>query len=194
MPKRKKVEAVLPPEEAVPQETPPQAEATPAVESPPPVETTPAPPAAAVVPLAVPARPTREERRVAALAHGSILLNLVTGFGGPVLALVLWLLYDRKSEYAAWHALQALIFQTIALLLFLVLGVITALLWAVTGLLIPIVVGFCLVPLAIGFTTITAALVVGSLIYGCAGALAVLDGRDFRYRWLADWIPPLHRP
>jgi uncharacterized Tic20 family protein len=144
--------------------------------------------------IAVPAagRPTAEERRAAAFAHGGILLNLVTGIGGPVLALVLWLLYDRKSEYAAWHALQALFFQTISLLLFLFLGVITALLWAVTGLLMPVVVGFCLLPLALGFTTITAALVVGSLIYGCAGALAVMDGRDFRYRWVADWIPPLH--
>ena len=132
---------------------------------------------------------------MAAVAHGSILLNLVSGgLLGPVVALLVWLLYDRKSEYVSWHALQALVFQGLALLLFLGLGVISAMLWAVVALLTPIVVGFCLIPFALALTTITAALVVGSLIYGCAGALAVLDGRDFRYRWVADWIPPLSRP
>lgn len=141
------------------------------------------------------AGPTLEERRLAAVAHGSILLNLVSGgIFGPVTALVLWLLYDRKSEYVSWHALQALVLQVTSLLIFLVLGGATALLWVVTVVLMPAVVGFCLVPIALGFSTATAALVVGALVYGCAGAIAVLNGQDFRYRWVADWIPPLSRP
>jgi uncharacterized Tic20 family protein len=188
MPRRKKAEEAISKVEAAP------------VESPPPAETSPAPapaPAPEKAPVAapVPVPPTLDERRMAAVAHGSILLNLVSGgFLGPIVALVVWLLYDRKSEYVSWHALQALVFQGLSLLLFLVLGVITALLWGVTALLMPIVIGFCLVPVALAFSVITAALVVGSLIYGCAGALAVLDGRDFRYRWVADWIPSLNRP
>jgi uncharacterized Tic20 family protein len=186
MPRRKKEAEVVP-----------QVEVTPVETSPAPVPERDAPALAPVLatPALAPAGLTLEERRMAAVAHGSVLLNLVSGgFLGPLAALILWLLYDRKSEYVSWHALQALVFQLISLLLFLVLGVVTGLLWAVTAALLPIVVGFCLVPIALGFSTVTAALVVGSLIYGCAGALAVLDGRDFRYRWVADWIPPLHRP
>ena len=188
MPRRKKAEEAIPKVEVTPAETPPPAETSPV-------------PALAPVPekalaaAPVPVRLTLEERRMAAVAHGSTLLNLVSGgLLGPIVALVVWLLYDRKSEYVSWHALQALVFQGLSLILFLVLGVITALLWGVTALLMPIVIGFCLIPVALAFSTITAALVVGSLIYGCAGALAVLDGRDFRYRWVADWIPPLGRP
>jgi uncharacterized Tic20 family protein len=192
MPRRKKAEESIPKVEVTPAETTLPAETSPA---PAPVLETVAPAPVPESPAPAPGRPTLEERRMAAVAHGSILLNLVSGgFLGPVVALIVWLLYDRKSEYISWHALQALVFQGLSLLLFLVLGVITALLWGVTALLMPIVIGFCLVPLALAFSTITAALVVGSLIYGCAGALAVLDGRDFRYRWVADMIPPLGRP
>ncbi len=164
-----------------------------------PVEVTPETPAPAegstppVVPVPEATGSTPDERRAAALAHGGILLNLVTGVGGPVLALIIWLLYDRKSEYASEHALQALVFQTISLLLTLLFGTIAVVLWLITAALMPVVVGFCLVPFSLGFSTITAALVVGSLIYGCAGALAVLDGREFHYRWVADWIHPLGR-
>jgi uncharacterized Tic20 family protein len=186
MPRRKKEEPVSQ-EPLVPSEPPVEAP----VSGPPLAEAIPTP----VEPATASAGPTLEERRMAAVAHGSILLNLVSGgLFGPVVALVLWLLYDRKSEYVSWHALQALVFQVITLLLFLVLGSITALLWAITAVLIPAVVGLCLVPLVLGFSTVSVALLVGSLIYGCAGALAVLDGHAFRYRWVADWIPSLRRP
>ncbi len=133
-------------------------------------------------------RLSEEERRAAALAHGSILLNLVTGLGGPVVALVIWLLYERKSDFVGWHALQSLVFQVVVLLLTALVGAISVVLWLFTALLSPILVGFCLVPFALGFSFITLALLVGSLIYGCAGALRVLQGQDFRYRWVSEWI------
>lgn len=186
MPRKKK--------EELSQEPAAAAEQVPLVDTPPPVaETIPVPVPTESAPG--PSGPTLEERRLAAVAHGSILLNLVSGgLFGPLVALVLWLLYDRKSEYVSWHALQALVFQVISLLLFLVLGTVTAMLGTVTAVLVQAVVGLCLVPMVLGFGAVTAALVVGSLVYGCAGALSVLDGRDFRYRWVADWIPTLRRP
>jgi uncharacterized Tic20 family protein len=188
MPRKKKEELVDEPVAAPPEEVMP-------AEPAPPAEADLAPAAEVAAPALAPAARTVEERRMAAVAHGSILLNLVSGgLFGPLVALIVWLLYDRKSEYVSWHALQALVFQVISLLLFLVLGGVTAMLWAVTAVLIPAVVGFCLVPMVLGFSTVTVALLVGSLIYGCAGALAVLDGQDFRYRWVADWIPSLRRP
>ncbi len=131
---------------------------------------------------------------MAAVAHGSILLNLVTGLGGAVVALLIYLFYDRKSEFVSWHALQSLVFQGISLLLTLLLGGISAILWLVALPLTAVVVGYCLVPFALSFTLLTIVVALGSLVYGCAAALAVLEGRDFRYRWVADLIPPLTRP
>lgn len=179
-------EAAVPEPPAPPPPPAPEPEAAPAP-PPPPVPARPAPPAG-------PTGPSSEERWAAAIAHGSILLNLVTGFLGPVVALVIWLLYERKSRYVAWHALQAMVFQALAIVLVVALGAISAVLWAVAAPLLLVVIGFCLLPFALGFTAITAALVLGSLIYGCAGALTVLEGRDFRYRWVAEWIPPPSRP
>ena len=210
MPRKKKAEVepasvATPVEPALPGDAPAPVEPALPGDAPAPVEPAPVEPVlvtpapAAPAPMtptpAAPAGPSLEERRLAAVAHGSTLLNLISGgIFGPLVALVLWLLYDRKSEYISWHALQALVFQVLSLLLFLVLGGITAALWAITGVLLQVVVGFCLVPIALGCTAITAAVGVGGLVYGCAGALSVLDGRDFRYRWVADWIPPLNRP
>jgi len=144
--------------------------------------------------LAGPEGPTGEERRAAAIAHGSILLNVITGVGGPIVALIVWLLYERKSEYVGWHALQALVFQVIVVLATLLVGGISLVLWIITAALLYIVVGFCLLPVALGFTLITATLTIGGLIYGCAGALTVLEGREFHYRWVSEWIHPLSRP
>lgn len=170
------------------EQSPEETAAEPAVEETPPL------PAAAELPAD--SGPSDEERRAAAAAHGGILLNLVTGIGGPVLALILWLVYDRKSEYASWHALQALVFQGIAMLFTLLVGGIAAVLWLIT---LPLlrylpVASFCMLPFTAGFTLLTLGAVIGSMIYGCAGALATLEGQDFRYRWLSDWIPPLSRP
>ena len=199
MPRRKKEDSV--PEEKFAKEPGAEAE-TPAAEAapvpepqtpappPPPAPARPPQPAPPPLPPAGPAGLSSEERWAAAIAHGSILLNLVTGFLGPVVALVIWLLYERKSRYVAWHALQAMVFQALAIVLVLALGAVAAVLWAVAAPLLLVVIGFCLLPFALGFTAITAALVLGSLIYGCAGALTVLEGRDFRYRWVAEWLPP----
>lgn len=155
----------------------------------------PVPPPGVAPPATPPvAGPTSEERWAAAVAHSSILLNLMTGILGPVVALLIWLLYERKSRYVAWHALQALVFQAVTLVLVLALGAVAGLLWALVVPLMAVVIGCCLAPFALGFTLITAALLIGSLIYGCVGALTVLEGRDFRYRWVADYIPPLGQP
>jgi uncharacterized Tic20 family protein len=146
----------------------------------------PAVPAGSLSPLT----PGATERRVAAFAHGGILLNLITGIGGVVLALILWLYNDDKTEYGSWHALQALIFQVVVLLLLAIFGGIAVLLWVLTIPLLQIVVGFCLLPFALGFSLFFVVVLIGSLIYGCAGAVAAMEGRDFRYRWISDLIPP----
>lgn len=135
-----------------------------------------------------PPLPTREERLAAAAAHGGILLNLVTGIGGLVLALILWLHYEGRSKYVGWQALQALVFQGIVLLAGLAIGTIAAGLWLLTLVLMRLVVGYCFLPFTLGFSLLFAAIFLGGLFYGCAGALATLNGQDFSYRWVSDWI------
>ncbi len=139
---------------------------------------------------------TQDEKVLAALAHGSILLGLLTnGVGGVVAALVLWLTQKDKSAYAAFQALQALVYQVatflvtmlawccwIALFLALLMPPIMANpkayenapppgMWA--GLLL------MAVPFAIWGVTI---------LYGLWGAVRCLSGHDFRYVIIGKWL------
>ncbi|HEY5269895.1 MAG TPA: DUF4870 domain-containing protein, partial [Anaerolineales bacterium] len=54
-----------------------------------------------------------DERTWGMLSHLSVLLNLVTGFGGPIAALIIYLVYKDRSRFVAYHALQSLVFQLI---------------------------------------------------------------------------------
>jgi uncharacterized Tic20 family protein len=50
----------------------------------------------------------QNERTWSILAYLSILLDLITGIGGPVAALIIWLVYKDRSQKVAFHALQSL--------------------------------------------------------------------------------------
>ena len=147
---------------------------------------------------------TIEERNIAVLAHASILLTflLAVTIGGlgtllaTLIPLFMWLYYRGRSTYIAYHALQATCYQAALLLLFLalggVLGLILAAVWVVTILLIMVVVGLVLVPIA-ALLTLLAALILavvplGGLAYGLIAAWEVYNHRNFRYRWIADWL------
>src|SRR5262245_2287069 len=65
-----------------------------------------------VSPAPLPLSPA-DERVWAMLAHLSTLLNLVTGFLGPVAALVIYLAYKDRSRYVAYQAFQSFVFQLI---------------------------------------------------------------------------------
>lgn len=61
-------------------------------------------------------QPSQEERIMAALAHGSILM-----FGmGIVGAIVLWVTQKEKSRYVAFQAIQAVAYHLAGLAIFLV--------------------------------------------------------------------------
>jgi uncharacterized protein len=79
------------------------------------------------------------ERTWSALAHLSTFLNIFTGFLGPVVALVIWLVYKDDSPTVARHALRSVFYQ-VAWLSAIFIG------WAVTFALMAILVGFLLVP------------------------------------------------
>jgi hypothetical protein len=121
-----------------------------------------------------------DERTWAMLAHLSVLLNLVTGFLGPLAALVIHLVYRERSRYVAYQSWQAFIFQ---LVWWVGAGFVAGIAWAISGLLTMVLVGFCLMPIAFVISIIP----VGALVYGVIGAIQTNQGLDFEYWLIGDW-------
>ncbi|MEW6094238.1 MAG: DUF4870 domain-containing protein [Chloroflexota bacterium] len=153
-------------------------------------------PVEAIVPQAEPAAPQTpplppqqlgpgDERTWGLLAHLSVLLNLITGFAGPIAALVIYLIYKDRSRFVAYHALQSALFQ---LIWWYGGGVLIGLMWAIVGALSAIVIGVVLVPFAVILTILFALLPLGALIYGIVGAVQVSQGQDFKYWLVGDWV------
>jgi uncharacterized protein len=126
-----------------------------------------------------------EERTWSMLAHLSVLLNLITGFAGPIAALIIYLIYKDRSRTVAYHALQAMIFQ---LIWWYGGGLLIGAMWAVVGALSAIVIGIVLIPFALLFTFVLAILPLGAILYGIIGAVQVNQGQDFKYWLVGDWV------
>jgi uncharacterized protein len=122
-----------------------------------------------------------EERQWAMLAHLSILINLVSGFLGPVAALAIYLVYKERSRYVAYHSLQAFLFQLIGWVggIFL-----TGIAWLITGVLSAVLIGLCLIPIAILISLIP----LGVLVYGVIGGVQCSQGEDFQYWLIGKWV------
>ena len=118
----------------------------------------------------------QDERTWSMLAHLSMFVNLITGFLGPVAALVIWLVYKDRSERVAFHALQSMWYQ-IGWLVILAIG------WTVTGLLMVVIVGFLLVP-------VMAVVSVLPFVHAGYAAYKVNQGSDYRYPFAADVAGP----
>ena len=78
------------------------------------------------------AEPTSDERLMAALAHGSVVIS----FLGPIGPILIWISQRRKSAYASFHALQAMGYQMFFFWVGIAMGFVVAILWVC--LLIPI--------------------------------------------------------
>lgn len=139
---------------------------------------------------------SQDDRILAGLAHGSILLGPFTnGLGGIVAALVIWLIQKEKSAYVAYQALQALVYQSVTFLVTMIAWCCWGGLWMVmtltplfanpeayetappAGLWAGLVL--MIVPLAIWVLTI---------LYGLWGAVRCLGGHDFRYIIIGKWL------
>ncbi len=139
---------------------------------------------------------SQDERVLAGLAHGSILLGVLTnGVGGIAAALVIWLSQKEKSVFVSTQALQALVYQVVT-------TVIGLLVWCFWGLLLlalvlpPVIsdpdayesappdslwVGLALMVVPLGIWGLT-------VLYGLYGAVSSLGGRDFKYVIIGDWL------
>jgi uncharacterized Tic20 family protein len=117
---------------------------------------------------------TQEERTLSVIAHLSILLNLVTGFLGPVAAMIMWLVYRDRSSRVAFQALQSMWYQ-VAWLVILAAG------WAMTGLLMLVLIGFLLVPVMALITLVP-------FVHGAYAAYRTSRDGEYRYPLIADMI------
>ena len=122
-----------------------------------------------------------DERTWAMLSHLSVLANLVTGVLGPVIALVIYLVFKDRSRYVAFQSMQAFIFQ---LVWWLGGGILAIIAWTISGLLAVILIGCLLMPLALLISLVP----LGALVYGVIGAVETNQGRDFRYWLIGDWV------
>src|SRR5215207_4408844 len=117
---------------------------------------------------------TQEERTFSVIAHLSIFLNLVTGFLGPVAAMIMWLVYRDRSSKVAFQALQSMWYQ-VAWLIILAAG------WAMTGLLMIVLIGFLLVPVMALITLVP-------FVHGAYAAYRTSRDGEYRYPLIADMI------
>ncbi|MBL8092427.1 MAG: DUF4870 domain-containing protein, partial [Anaerolineales bacterium] len=74
-----------------------------------------------------------------------VLVNLVTGFLGPVVPLVIYMIYKDRSRYVAYQSLQGLIFQIV----WWVGGsVLSGIAWVATSALSAVLIGLLCIPFA----------------------------------------------
>jgi uncharacterized Tic20 family protein len=180
MPAKKKTppapaeEAIVPPAPLEP--------VAPVAPQPVPVPPTPVVPPPAAAPVPPQPMAPGDERTWAMLAHLSVLLNLVTGFFGPIAAGIIYFVCKERSRLVAYHALQSAIFQAIwwygGGVLATAAGIIAGVFaWTIV---IPICCGL--------FAILFMFLPVGALIYGVVGAVQVSQGQDFKYWLIGDWV------
>lgn len=122
-----------------------------------------------------------EERQLAMFAHLGVLVNLFSGFLGPVVPLGIYLIYKDRSRYVAYQSLQGLIFQIIW---WIGGGVLTGVAWTITGTLSAILVGLICIP----FACIISAMPLVALVYGVYAGIQCNQGVDFKYWLIGDWF------
>lgn len=119
----------------------------------------------------------QDEKTWSVLSHLSILVSLVTGIGGFVAALVIWLVYKDRSPRVGFHALQSLWYQVAWTGIIIAFGVVATVLSLVTFGLAAVL----LIPLGI-------LLAIVPFVHQCYAAYKISQGVDYRYPIIADMI------
>ncbi len=149
-------------------------------------------------------RVSDEEKTWAAVAHASAWLTLLMGIftAGAIvpvsifIPLVIYFLFRNKSDYVAFHALQAFVLQLVgtigALLLLLIGGLVWGIGMVIALLAVVILVGFILVPFwgLVGVVLLGGVVVLplAMLFFGTYAAIETYHGRDYRYPFIANWV------
>jgi uncharacterized Tic20 family protein len=121
--------------------------------------------------------PSRDPVLLAAVSHASILAFFLMGPLTVIVPLVIWLSErnrPERSELVEFHARQAFFYQAVVYLASLAAG-------AVVGILTLVFVGLLFIPFLILFF-------IAAVGYGVYGGVQVWQGREFRYKFLTDFI------
>lgn len=147
---------------------------------------------------------TSDERLWAALAHASIWLTVLAGaFSGGMLLpltvfipLVIYFVFRTKSNFVAFHSLQAFVLQLVATIGVAVFGLVGVVV-AVIALLIIIVlclvlIGFVLLPVWLGVTAlgglVVSLLPVAGVILSTIAAIETYNGRDYSLPFIGRFV------
>ena len=122
-----------------------------------------------------------EERQWGMIAHLGVLVNLASGFLGPVVPLGIYMVYKDRSRYVAYQSLQALIFQ---LIWWVGGGVLAGATWAIGSILSVALIGILCFPFACLFSLMPLV----ALGYGIYGGIQTSQGQDFKYWLVGDWM------
>lgn len=149
-------------------------------------------------------RVSEDERMWAAVAHVSVWITVLGGLftGGLFLVisifipLIIYFMFRQKSDYVAFHALQAFVLQilgTVGAFALLMIGGMVWMLGMVIALLAMVVlVGFILAPVwalvGLALLAVVAVMPVAMLLFGTMGAIETYNGRDYRYPYIARWV------
>ena len=115
-----------------------------------------------------------DENTWSVLSHLTVFLNLFTVIGGPVAALVIWLVYKDRSARVSFHALQSLWYQ-VAWMVLLTVG------WTISGVLTVVLIGFLLMIPMLFLSLVP-------FVHAVYAAYKVNEGVDYRYLWVADMV------
>lgn len=149
-------------------------------------------------------RVSDDEKVWAAIAHGSVWITLAisvlsVGVLVPIsifIPLVIYFMFRKKSDFVAFHALQAFVVQligTVGAFALLTLGGTIWLVGLVVALLaVFLLVGIILVPIwglvGIALLLITGLLPIAMLLFGTIATIETYNGRDYRYPFIARWV------
>jgi uncharacterized Tic20 family protein len=147
---------------------------------------------------------SENERKWAAIAHGSTLLTALLGvLSGGALVLVtmfvplfIYFSFRKRSTFVAFHALQAFTIQLVGTIGWVALIVVGTLTWValliVSALLILVLVGIILLPLVIlaypVFIVLSLALPLGMVVYSVIAAVETHAGRNYRIPYISRWV------
>lgn len=131
---------------------------------------------------------TFEQKLLAALAHGSIVAQGL----GVVAGIVIYVNQREKSRWTAFQALQAAVYQVVALVIVIASWFVWGIFYGLSfipliglpeGAAPPLIFWLGMASMAIPFVVM---MIIG--LYGVWGGIRTLQGKDFRYALIGKWL------
>lgn len=145
-----------------------------------------------------------DDKLWAAVAHGSVWLTFLmavptSGISIPFvifIPLMIYFLFRNRSDYVAFHALQAFVLQLLAtigaLLLFIIGGAAWLIVLMITVLLMALLVGiplfFLWLLVGIVASVLISVMPLAGLVLATIATVRVYTGNDYRYPYIGTWV------